>query len=259
MIIYFSGTGNSEYCAEYINDQLGYRQEGEIVNSFDYIKSNRNGKFTSEEPWIFVAPTYCWQLPHIFEDFIRESSFEGSKEAYFVMTCGSDIGNARGSLEGLCREKGFRYMGVAEIIMPENYIAMFSVPDKEESAEIVSAASGPLKTVVRQIKNGESIENTKVNLIDKIKTGPLNPVFYKLFVKAKAFYTTEKCIGCSKCADLCPTNNIVMTEGRPVWGDKCTHCMACICRCPEEAIEYGRKSLGKPRYKCIKYEKSDRT
>ena len=175
------------------------------------------------------------------------------------MTCGSDIGNARGSLEGLCREKGFRYMGVAEIIMPENYIAMFSVPDKEESAEIVSAASGPLKTVVRQIKNGESIENTKVNLIDKIKTGPLNPVFYKLFVKAKAFYTTEKCIGCSKCADLCPTNNIVMTEGRPVWGDKCTHCMACICRCPEEAIEYGRKSLGKPRYKCIKYEKSDRT
>ena len=25
-------------------------------------------------------------------------------------------------------------------------------------------------------------------------------------------------------------------------------CMACICYCPKEAIEYGKKSRGKPRY-----------
>nr|WP_264291386.1 MULTISPECIES: hypothetical protein [unclassified Dorea] len=30
--------------------------------------------------------------------------------------------------------------------------------------------------------------------------------------------------------------------------DACTHCMACICYCPAEAIEYGKKSVGKPRY-----------
>ena len=30
--------------------------------------------------------------------------------------------------------------------------------------------------------------------------------------------------------------------------ENCTHCMACICYCPAEAIEYGKKSLGKPRY-----------
>ena len=33
-----------------------------------------------------------------------------------------------------------------------------------------------------------------------------------------------------------------------VWGKNCTHCMACICYCPKEAIEYGKKSKGKPRY-----------
>ena len=31
-------------------------------------------------------------------------------------------------------------------------------------------------------------------------------------------------------------------------GKNCTHCMACICYCPKEAIEYGKKSKGKPRY-----------
>ena len=35
---------------------------------------------------------------------------------------------------------------------------------------------------------------------------------------------------------------------KPVWDKNCTHCMACICYCPVEAIEYGKKSVGKPRY-----------
>ena len=48
--------------------------------------------------------------------------------------------------------------------------------------------------------------------------------------------------------ELCPLNNIHLESGRPVWGKNCTHCMACICYCPKEAIEYGKKSKGKPRY-----------
>lgn len=44
-------------------------------------------------------------------------------------------------------------------------------------------------------------------------------------------------------------NNIQLIDGKPVWGKNCTHCMACICYCPQEAIEYGKKSVGKPRYR----------
>ena len=39
-------------------------------------------------------------------------------------------------------------------------------------------------------------------------------------------------------------NNIKIQNGKPVWGKDCTHCMACICHCPTEAIEYGKKSVG---------------
>ena len=39
-----------------------------------------------------------------------------------------------------------------------------------------------------------------------------------------------------------------LQNGKPLWGQDCTHCMACICCCPAEAIEYGKMSLGKPRY-----------
>ena len=79
-------------------------------------------------------------------------------------------------------------------------------------------------------------------------SGPVNPVFYRFFVKAEAFRATDACIGCGRCVELCPLNNVHLKNGKPVWGKNCTHCMACICYCPKEAIEYGEKSKGKPRY-----------
>lgn len=139
--------------------------------------------------------------------------------------------------------------------MPENYIAMFEVPELELAKRIVLVAQRPLLKAVRTIRKGESFPKPKVNLADKFKSGPLNPIFYKLFVKAKPFYATDACIGCGKCEKACVLNNISVKDGKPVWGDACTHCMACICGCPTEAIEYGKRSQGKPRYQCEEYEK----
>ena len=80
-------------------------------------------------------------------------------------------------------------------------------------------------------------------------------MYYKRFMPAKPFHVSEDCIHCGKCAASCPLNNITLQDGKPVWGDSCTHCMACINLCPKQAIEYGKKSVGKPRYRCKKYLK----
>ena len=69
-------------------------------------------------------------------------------------------------------------------------------------------------------------------------------------IKDKPFRVLDTCIGCGLCEKNCVMSNITMQDGRPVWNGNCTHCMACICGCPEAAIEYGKKSVGKPRYKC---------
>ena len=39
-----------------------------------------------------------------------------------------------------------------------------------------------------------------------------------------------------------------MYEGKPMWSQHCTKCMACICRCPQEAIQYGKRTKNKGRY-----------
>ena len=141
-----------------------------------------------------------------------------------------------------------RYMGTAQIIMPENYIAMFHAPQAEQARSIVEQAEPALEQVLAQLKAGQEFPPPRDTLYDRFMSGPVNPAFYRFFVKADAFRATDACIGCGKCVELCPLNNIRLENGKPVWGKNCTHCMACICYCPKEAIEYGKKSKGKPRY-----------
>ncbi|HJB75538.1 MAG TPA: flavodoxin domain-containing protein [Candidatus Eubacterium faecale] len=90
MILYFSGTGNSRFAAEVIENRI----HDTCINAFDYIKNGRKGDFHSAAAYVFVSPTYSWRLPRLFEKFLKSSRFSGCKKAYFVMTCGSEIGNS---------------------------------------------------------------------------------------------------------------------------------------------------------------------
>lgn len=244
MILYFSGTGNSRYVAERIAVALG----DELLSINDHIKAGDTSQVTSDERLIIVTPTYAWRIPRIVRDHLAETDFPCGAQTWFVMTCGSEIGNAAQYNRTLRQEKQLTYMGTAQIVMPENYIAMFNAPQAEEARQIVARAEPDIDRVISTIAANQAFPLPRNNLYDRFMSGPVNPIFYSFFVKANAFTAGDACTGCGQCAGLCPTNNITIQNGKPVWGGDCTHCMACICRCGVEAIEYGKKSLGKPRY-----------
>ena len=244
MIVYYTGTGNSRYVAQRFAAALG----DDLITANECIRNDTPADLHSDRPWVFVSPTYGWQIPHIFADFLRRGRFTGSRKAYFVMTCGSEIGNADKYNRELCAEKGLSCMGTAQIVMPENYIAMFSAPQADEARQIVAQAKPDIDRAIAAIQAGECFAPTRNNLYDRFMSGPVNPIFYKFFVKANAFTASGACIGCGQCAKRCPMNNVTLKDGKPVWGKACTHCMACICYCPVSAIEYGKKSVGQPRY-----------
>ena len=244
MILFYSGTGNSRYVAKRIAVALG----DELLSMNDRIKAGDTSPVEANERLIIVTPTYAWRIPRIVRDWLTKTEFPGAKQVWFVMTCGSEIGNAAQYNLALCREKQLAYMGTAQIIMPENYIAMFDAPQADEARQIVARAELDIDRALSAIAANQAFPLPRDNLYDRFMSGPVNPIFYSFCVKAKAFTASDACIGCGKCAALCPTNNIAIQNGKPVWGGDCTHCMACICYCPAEAVEYGKKSLGKPRY-----------
>ena len=245
MILYFSGTGNSKYVAKRIADALG----DEILNLNDRIKSGDTSPVETGERVIIVTPTYAWRIPRVVRDWILKTELRGARQAWFVMTCGGEIGNADKYNREFCTEKSVACKGTAQIVMPENYIAMFSAPQADKAREIVAKAEPNIDCVIASIQRNQPFAPTRNNLYDRFMSGPVNPIFYKFFVNADAFTVSDACISCGQCAKRCPMNNVTLKDGKPVWGKNCTHCMACICYCPKEAIEYGKKSVGQPRYR----------
>ncbi|WP_343209851.1 EFR1 family ferrodoxin [Anaerolentibacter hominis] len=242
MVLYFSGTGNSQLAAFRLAELI---EENEVISINHYLKSGKKAVIRSERPLVFVAPTYSWRMPRVVEQWIRETSFEGGGEAYFILTCAGGCGNAAAYAEKLCREKGLRFRGLAPVIMPENYLALFPTPEKEECGTIIENAEPRIASLAKLVRSGEAFPALSVSLGGKLESGPVNPLFYALFVYDRSFRVSDQCISCGKCAVRCPLNNIDITGGRPVWKGNCTHCMACIGGCPTEAIEYKSKSKGR--------------
>ena len=132
--------------------------------------------------------------------------------------------------------------------MPENYITMYQAPGRDEAEQIIRRAEPELERLAGMIREGKPFSGPMVTWGGRVKSSIVNRLFYPLFVNAKGYYAADGCVGCGRCVKLCPLNNIRLEGGKPVWGRKCTQCMACICGCPARAVEYGKRTQGKERY-----------
>ena len=58
-------------------------------------------------------------------------------------------------------------MGTAQIIMPENYIAMFNAPQKEQARSIVEQAEPGLQKVLTRLRAGQEFPPPRENIYDR--------------------------------------------------------------------------------------------
>ena len=247
MVLYFSGTGNSRFAAQ----QLARQCEDKLVSINRCLRQrildpyNAQYAFESDSPFVIVCPTYCWHIPRVVETFLKESRFLGSRRIYFVLTCGSGTGNAAEHAKRICHDLTMDFCGLASVQMPENYITLFRAPEADEAVGIIRAAMPQLEGIANQILSDRAITDSYAGTAvpDFILNG-----FYRCFVHDRRFLVNENCIGCTACAKLCPTVNITMQDGHPVWNGRCTQCQSCIAVCPVDAIEFGRRTRNKRRY-----------
>lgn len=200
---------------------------------------------------VVVTPIYAGRIPKVVSAYLASMPVPKGIRTYFVASCAESMGSMGnvGKYAGkLCKAMGAEYAGIAEILMPQGYIAMFDTPKEAERDEILKRAAQKSEQVARAIAEGAPLTEGpgKWSAMSHI----LNPIFYAAVVNAKGFHVEGTCTSCGTCADACPLKNIKLVEGIPAWGRNCTHCMACISRCPSSAIEYQKKTVGKTRYVC---------
>lgn len=243
MIFYFTGTGNSQYAAEKIAEKTG----SDVISIAECVRNEKYDFHISEGDILgFVYPVYCWTMPDIVKDFASKIKITSDSEVYsFVLAnCGGSTGDSPKHFA-----KIFPVSALFGIPMIDNYLPLEPKAATKEEAEFDLGR-------VDVILNGiiDDIQNRKTGNLNKYAGGMggviglITPVMYNFARSTKSFKVSDQCVSCRLCENICPSQAIKITDGRPVWiKPKCTMCYGCLNRCPKNAISLP-KTEGKGQY-----------
>lgn len=247
MIFYYSGCGNSRFVAQHIaqalEERLVFIPEAERAGQFTYT-------LAENERVGFVYPIYSWRPPKLVSDFVKKLRFEGTPSyVYTAVTAGDNAGMAEALFRTQLQEIGLNLNAAFLFVMPNTYINMVGMTvDSERVAQRkIAKTKKLLPEAIENIKVRKSVSTMIKGMFPRIKTYSIGKSFYK-WVSDKPFFATDDCIGCGKCVQVCPLQNIALEEGKPRWNGHCTNCDACYHYCPKHAIQFGTKSKGKGQY-----------
>lgn len=249
MIFYYSATGNTRFCADFLADSL----HTSAVNILETDCDNLN--IHQEDSVGFMFPIYCWGVPPVFEKFVNTilPKLSGENYVWIVATCGDETGVALKKLDTLLKERRGRGAdAVFSVIMPNTYVLLpgFDVDKPEVERKKLEDAPQTLKRISHIIENRESgVYEVKEGSFPSLRSAVF-PLFVKWGVNTKYWRYSENCIGCGKCAQICPAGNIKMIDNHPLWNNNCFSCCGCFHICPVKAVSYRSFTKGKSQYIC---------
>lgn len=246
MIFCFSGTGNSRAVAGWLADALG-----EDVTPIDRRFLDSCSQLPDADRVVWVFPVYSWGVPPVVLEAVKQSASCG-KRTYAVCTCGDDVGLMPLMLRSAMAGRGVVLSGVWSVIMPNNYVTMkgFDVDPAEVANAKLEAAPARVKEIANRIAAGVTgVTDVVKGRFAWFKTRVVYPWFVRHAMLPEHFHVIDACVGCGKCAAVCPMENISMENAHPRWSDRCAFCLACYHVCPCHAVAYGNATSSKGQYR----------
>ena len=231
MIFYFSGTGNSLYVAQKLANKLS---ENEVFSMADSKPDKQIGGKADKVGFVF--PSYYGNLPRIVREFVSCLNIHPDTYVWGVVTMGGVGQGSISALQKVLDDKGLALKYGRGITMPANYIVNYNPMFFGRTAK----SDKKIQRIADEIKS-ETILLKKNSITS-------NNLYENIEALDKAFFAESECSGCGLCERVCPVGNIQLTDKKPVWLHHCEHCMACIHRCPKQAIQYGEKTKKRRRY-----------
>ena len=246
VIYVFSGTGNTLLAARLIEENM---KKYNIQTDIYVVRLNDAGDFENVpdpndyDVCGFGYPVHAANTPEFFLKFVKslpEASMKKLGTKAFIFSTAQSPGRLNSSASfSLCR--AIRSIGLIpcvdmHMVMP----AYFSDKGSKSQAKYMRIHTEKMAEIMAfKVGNYD---------FDEIKFNPFITLFSFICrvqwlaakpVGKKYSADPEKCTGCRICEQICPCANVTVTDGKPVFSDRCSMCFGCVTACPDDAIYAG--------------------
>lgn len=250
LLLYFSGTGNTKFIAEKIQDDFMKQ------NYTLHKKSIEDTKVIYIDNYDFLIlgyPIYCMYPPIFFINYVK-NNIPPCKEEKQVILFANMAANTKSDfkeLEKILNEKNYKVVLTKTFQMPNNYVLDGKYKLTKEHL-IEGILNNTINDVHSLVKDFINKNYKKENMM-----WPMGKFFKILSISStkymnntvKNFSVNETCTKCMKCKNNCPRKNISFIDNKIVFNNNCILCTRCINGCPVNAILY--KGIKRDQYKII--------
>jgi ferredoxin len=243
VIYHYTGTGNSLWTARALAEKLG---DTELVPMHMMNPGLHGGKADAVG---LVFPVHIWGIPRLVRNFLEIMEKWHGAYYFAVAVNAGQVSRTLIQLKELMARDSLTLSAGFDVVLPSNYIPWGGPGPVEARQKLFKAGTEKIKVAASYISSRKSGLLEKGPLWQRVLFTGLYKMTYNL-VKTmdKNFHIDGACISCGICERVCPVKNITLEAGKPVWHGSCEQCLACIQWCPEECIQYGKKTKNYERY-----------
>lgn len=255
-ISWFSGTGGTKMAAGKLANSFSER--GVTVYQQELCAPEQPDGLDNEDLLIILYPVYALNAPGPVYDYIKKhKTVDNTPAAVLSVSGGGEVTPnkaCRRRVIRLLEKKGYHVIYERMLVMPSN---VFTATPFGAAVCLLRALPGKIEKITGDLLGGVT-RRTKPGLLDTILSvlGAFEKTGAKLF--GSHIKPGTACNGCGICAALCPTGNIRIEAGKPVYGNKCVTCMKCLYGCPQKALSprYGKFIMLKEGFSLADAEKA---
>lgn len=239
-IVYFSGTGGTAMVAEALKEAFENAGRTAELNALDMQLPEYEHANQIEECDLLIVcfPVYAAGAPVPVFDWMESlPDGKGLSCAVISVSGGGEMWPntaCRNVVSDYLEVRGYNLFYERSFIMPANVL----IKDKHRmNPRLLQVLPEKAEFCVNQILSGNHRRITKRPFAKKMLLSISERFRKNAYKFGQQLSVGKTCNECGWCVSNCPTKNIKINFGMPVFSDKCVMCFRCVYGCPQKAIE----------------------
>jgi ferredoxin/NAD(P)H-dependent FMN reductase len=261
LILYFSGTGNTDYVAHYLAHRLDPGLADVDLRSIEWQPPEQ---VTGFDLLILGFPVYAGDSPGFVEAYLDRLPAGENRGAFVFCTKGAyAAGAVRLNLQRLAM-RGYVPLLGGDVIMPgtdglamiskNSQMARKALQKDYDQLKDANRLIEQMNSVLSQLADGCPIETLQMPIPPQPKMTLSDRLWAALYRATEKWararlHADDRCEACGLCARICPVDNVAVCDGKAQFEDRCILCLRCLHACPQEAIQVGKLTKDKFRWK----------